>query len=164
MKPQLNNIARLLALVCLAALLVGCSSTRRYVTHTVSAKDTIFTAQATQPAPAPAPAPVAPPATPAPDAEGADAEGTDAEGADAAAVATPPPAPPVAPPPAAAPVTPNIDWMYIAYGEVKETNLFITRSYKTTSRVLRCVIEDDNSLTCNEQTAAAQALNPQGLD
>lgn len=157
MKPQLNNIARLLALVCLTALLVGCSSTRRYVTHTVSAKDTIFTAQATKPAPAPAPAP--PPAVPAPDADGADAEG-----GDAAAVVTPPPAPPMAPRPVADPAAPNIDWMFIAYGEVTETNLFITRSYKTTSRVLRCVIEDDNSLTCNEQTAAAQALNPQGLD
>lgn len=50
--------------------------------------------------------------------------------------------------------------VYIAYGEVEATNYLVIAQYKTTSRILRCDIQTDNSVVCVEQQNATPVLNP----
>ena len=141
-----------LGVVLLLALASGCSTTRRYVTHTVSGVGGPSSLAHSQPALHVG-------------AEGDDLSGDDftstegdpeAAGEGSAASAAPPIPPPVVQPPARA-----TRWMYIAYAEVKETNLFIMRSYKTTSKILRCLINDDNSIDCQDQEGVSRLFNPQ---
>ena len=54
--------------------------------------------------------------------------------------------------------------LYLTYAEVTGTNFFITSTTDTTSRIMRCVMQDDNSVVCDEQTNAIRALNPQLKD
>ena len=140
MRPEMK-IAGLFVVLTLA---VGCTTSRRYVTHTVSGVGGGADSSA------PLPTPAAP--------EGAEGAEGAAEGEGDAAAAAPAAAPaPPAPTPTASAAT---RWMFIAYAEVIETNFFITKSLKTTSKVLRCLINDDNTVTCAEQAEADRLFNP----
>lgn len=146
MNRYTKQVVGSLGVVLLLALASGCTTTRRYVTHTVSGVGGPGALALEQP-------------TYHVGAEGDELGESEGEGEATAVEAEMAPAPPIPPPVVQS--SRATRWMYIAYAEVKETNLFITRSFKTTSKILRCLIKDDNSIDCVEQEAVAGLFNPQ---
>lgn len=151
MQNLAKNTISLALLVLVLALASGCSVTRRYVTHTVSGTGGP-NAMATLPADVRVGGPEDEVSEPTDDAK---APGDAMEAVPTEATVE------TGPPTAAVDPVEATRWMYIAYAEVKETNLIFMKQFQTDSKVLRCLIKDDNSVVCAEQEDANRLFNPQ---